>query len=665
MYESKSLRLIFPNICENDLLALNQFMKNFYLPICNGLKGGSWRRENDTSYEELNSSVACTSLTNYLVDYFARQSFYKIDFSSNKQMNQLITPFLLNTIEIGDECWTPEKIEQAASYLSREPALLPCIITLNSLNILSQLLGYDSFRNLEEFVYQNNDFVVRKEWHKNWPEKEKLYIQSLGFKHLAVFSALIEALSGFGVNLDAMPIFKAFDCYLYNRKPDFKYNFRNERNREYHSWKKFDFELSDFFSFKTLNEFLERVEYLVLNEISPCISIVDENQNLLMPDPATLDFQKYNYLVQTDYNFYEIVSLEALDGQRHFFDSYNRQNSLQLGAFTPIVPYLHYLKDLLEKQNQATKKFLEAGNQNSILDPENKPYHSFSPYIKNYQENLKKQEKMQQMQKQLYQQSKEIRHLKEKLEQYKMVEDYLNDGGNLSMDVLRKTDIEMIKKLMAKKPIKNSVGYYRRLVILYVLVGSLGWTTFHFKKSIESSVNKFQSNTVQDFSLFPGLNIMIPDGIQDPNTRKDFESNPSVDENVTKEKNENGIPLQLGAFFENTEGVPYYNTIYDTTPSGITYASGIYVAYFALDSNNEKKGSFRSVRDLEDFVSQNEENLNSYSWKAAICSLKDVAFIQEQIKRGDVIPTSYSSYFIDYDITPFLNYRREQILNYK
>ena len=116
--------------------------------------------------------------------------------------------------------------------------------------------------------------------------------------------------------------------------------------------------------------------------------------------------------------------------------------------------------------------------------------------------------------------------------------------------------------------------------------------------------------------------------------------------------------LQLG-YYENNTVLPYYSTVYQTEPSGLTEASGIITKYYMLDEKGNKVASFATQKELDEFLDENQDIVGAYTWKAALCTNGNTDDLLDQIMNNHAISSKNATYFIDYDISATYGSKRK------
>jgi len=107
--------------------------------------------------------------------------------------------------------------------------------------------------------------------------------------------------------------------------------------------------------------------------------------------------------------------------------------------------------------------------------------------------------------------------------------------------------------------------------------------------------------------------------------------------------------LSLG-YYENHDLLPYYNSADQEVPSGFTNDSGVIIKYFAFDRMGKPVASFSTQAEIEEFRNKNIDNLDEYTWKAALYIGSNVDQILDEIMNNQIVSSEYTTYFIDYEI---------------
>ncbi|MCI9279505.1 MAG: hypothetical protein HFJ02_01730 [Bacilli bacterium] len=235
----------------------------------------------------------------------------------------------------------------------------------------------------------------------------------------------------------------------------------------------------------------------------------------------------------------------------------------------------------------------------------------------------------------------------------KQVENYLVKGTPLKMEELRGLNTETIKKLLNKKPIEKPSNYYMRRILLWGMLLQLGFcnifliTKSLFKETSDSKKDVTDQKEVSsDFDPIP-----FPKFINFNFDSLDNKISPSLEENLN-------LILNLGNYFENPGRIPYYTSIYDTNPAGYTNKSGIIVGYYAFKMNGDTKeyvASLKNIYQIEEFIANHLEECANYTWKVALYTATNENEILEIIQNKTAVPYHYFSYFVDFDIKPFLD----------
>jgi hypothetical protein len=694
------LSQIFPNIAIDDL---EKYRRN-----SEGFKIYEPKIEEGTHGKYKANSIPWDIMSTYLMRCSYHRS-YKVDFSSSADINTQLSSFYMDTDEFNHSAWTRENITKMAHYMSKEPLLLPSFIIENSLNILSQLMGYESFRRTVEIEGRRgkeSDFF------------DRIFIQFLGLRHLSIFCAFLEELIKEGVNVEAIPIRSNyyrctdFDClfgsYLddewYDEWHHSKKQNHSERN-EYHKEKQYDFDMKSFFEFRSVTEFLSRVRYCIENNFSS-VSTIGHFHNWEMPDPTTIDFSNKNYVEFFEKNFYEKVknSISTIAYQNYFsgekpnctyFLPYERENeNKEKGEKVKVIPYLKQLNALLTEKDKNTKmeiailkkvyqylanKKIEHQKQFGVLEeiisllPIIEKMESTGDYFTeeeiNYIELRKedfpyqKEESEKELRlslaikEQMEKYQQEIGQLKQELEYQKYqnskleekIQEYLKNGGSIPLDSLSsKEDVEYAKQVLAKIACTNFLEKARRVAFSMLLYGVSATALLTFTNKKLKEINPNVSFKVSKESAFSHANI--PEGKHPLTDWLEKENLFPSQEPILEEPKIEEMPFLFGDY-EVSATIPYYETIYDSNPVGYTQASGLIISYYALEQTETqltKVATFKTQEELNAFLMINKDR--NLIWKAGYYIGNEVDELKAMINSGFEIPHTYISFFIEYNV---------------
>ena len=692
------LSKIFPNIAIDDLEKYQRISRDFsiYKP----------KIEEITCEKYKLDSLSWDITSTYLKRCYFHRS-YEVNFSSNADINTKLSSFYMDTDEFNHPIWTLENIKKMAHYMSKEPLLLPSFIIENATNILSQLMGYESYRRVVEIEGCRGK------------KSDCVFNQFLGLRHLSVFCAFLEELTKEGVNVEALPIHSnyrlcaSYACLFNKDLEDDWYdewyhskNGNRSKQNEYHEKKQYDFDMKSFFEFRSVTEFLNRVRYCIENNFSG-VSTIGHFHNWKMPDPSTIDFLNKNYVEPFERNFFEreketisnIAYNNYFSGENPkctYFIPYERENkNKEKGERVKVIPYLKYMITLLNEKDENTKmeisilkkvyqylanKKIEHHKQLGVLEEiiSSLPIIEEMELTKNYfteeelryiklrkedfayqKENSEKEcslsfEIKNQMEK--YQQ--EIKKLTEELDYQKYqnsrleekIQEYLKNGGSIPLDFLSsKEDVEYAKVILAQKTCHSVLEKARKILFSTLLYGVSGAALLNFAnkkaKEIYPEVS-FEINTDSTFSHtnIPGCEYPLTDWLRNEDVF------PLLDPILEEPKREQEMPFSFGDYEINT-AIPYYRTIYDSKPTGYTEASGLIISYYALEQTETqlaKIATFKTQEELEAFLMINRDR--DLIWKAGYYIGNEVDELKAMINSGKEIPYTYISFFIDYNV---------------
>lgn len=570
------LRKLFPNISRESLQKYKNYMDVLYNPLrmMQNDEESYIRYYNNRYYspmkyikkanEYVSESNASDILHKYLGDFVRGHECYQIRFSPSKEINELLSSLVMDTDDLNNDFWTRESIKIAAKYLATEPILLPCFIIENSLNIMSQLMGYKnkSCFNCREEIVGNKDTNMYL---------TQQFMKSVGLRHLSVFLTLIEELISQGVNLAAFPINGSYYVMNYDTllcsEPKYENHFNvwksivEPKNRaEFAYLKQYDFNIESFFQFRDLPTFLERVLFLIENRPSYSFEF-----DWSMPNPATIDFKHKNYITPPIHAFYNYLYkridkhlkyFECDNPPITFFEPYkNEREKSVVGDTIPLPAYLKKMIRTLKAKEQETRvqlsivdkaySYVQYGKGKEEFDLEKMNFQksgltseliSMFPaiekmiegdyqfkeeeleYINRLKENMEEyvREKEEEdifsnvnyIKDKIEQYQNEIRNLQEQLSIQKeqsnslqeQLDTYLQNGGPLSVEVLTNLDKQMMKKLLSQKTGKKSAAYYRRVALISV-ISSIGLSSLFASNHIfKNFISPNVSNEKQDTS---------------------------------------------------------------------------------------------------------------------------------------------------------------------
>ena len=166
-------------------------------------------------------------------------------------------------------------------------------------------------------------------------------------------------------------------------------------------------------------------------------------------------------------------------------------------------------------------------------------------------------------------------------------------------------------------------------------------------RSVPHPIEVSEYSEPNPFSKFEKFNFEVLDDTKSP----------SLEEQIN-------LILTLGNYYENPGLIPYYTSIYDTKPLGYTNKSGIIVGYYAFKINDDGKeyvASLKNIYQIEEFITHHLDECANYTWKVALYTGTNEKEILEIIQNKTAVPYQNFSYFVDYDIKPFLE--QQQSLN--
>lgn len=91
-----------------------------------------------------------------------------------------------------------------------------------------------------------------------------------------------------------------------------------------------------------------------------------------------------------------------------------------------------------------------------------------------------------------------------------------------------------------------------------------------------------------------------------------------------------------------------YSSIYDEYELKTGYKGGIITRLYVFDENGNYLKSLYTQKQIDEFIESNQENLNSYTWKAAIHLADNIDDILIDIKNNKVVPSKETTIFISY-----------------
>lgn len=115
---------------------------------------------------------------------------------------------------------------------------------------------------------------------------------------------------------------------------------------------------------------------------------------------------------------------------------------------------------------------------------------------------------------------------------------------------------------------------------------------------------------------------------------------------LQKEKNPNPWQLELGQ--EESTLHAYYETAYQTEPSGFKDESGILLKYYVLNKEGEPVASLGTQEEVDEFLEMHQEELDNYQWKAAFYKGNQVDEMLDYLQNNQEVPSKNITYFIDY-----------------
>lgn len=693
------LSQIFPNIAIADLEKYRKSTEPFslYEP----------KIEEMTLKKYKANSISWEIISTHLKSCYSHRA-YEVNFSSNADINKKLSSFYMDTDEFNHSVWTSENSKQMAHYMSKEPLLLPSFIIENTLNILAQLMGYESFRR----VFEMGGDRCRKFY-------DCVFIQCLGLRHLSVFCAFLEDLIKEGVNVEALPIHSNYylcASYDYLFRADLEeewydleeewYQEKYSKGNEYYEKKQYDFDMKKFFEFHSVTEFLKRVHYCIDNNFLS-VSNAEYFHNWEMPNPSTIDFANKNYIETFEKNFYERAKekISTIAYEKNFsgenpnctyFIPYERENkNKEKGERVKVIPYLKHMMTLLNEKDQNTKmeisilkkvysylanRKIEHQKQFSVLEEiicllpiieEMKLTGSYFTeeelsYIKLRQEDFIYQEEKSEkkcslssaIKQQMLEYQQEINRLKKELDYQKSqnskleekIQEYLKNGGPIPLSYLSsKEDLEYAKVILAQRNCCGVLEKARKFAFSMLLYGVSGVALLNFANKKEKETYSEVPFEISQESIFSQANIPemehpLTDWLESEDL---FSSQKPILEDP---KREDEVPFLFGNY-EISTTIPYYTTIYDSEPVGYTEVTGLIVSYYALEQTETqlaKIATFKTQEELNAFLKINKDR--NLIWKAGYYIGKEVDEVKEMIDSGKEIPHTYISFFIDYNV---------------
>ncbi len=117
---------------------------------------------------------------------------------------------------------------------------------------------------------------------------------------------------------------------------------------------------------------------------------------------------------------------------------------------------------------------------------------------------------------------------------------------------------------------------------------------------------------------------------------------------LQKEKNPNTWQLELGQ--EESTLHAYYESVYQTEPSGFKDESGILLKYYVLNKEGEPVASLGTQEEVDEFLEKHYEELDNYQWKAAFYKGNQVDEMLDYLQNNQEVPSKNITYFIDYKL---------------
>lgn len=105
--------------------------------------------------------------------------------------------------------------------------------------------------------------------------------------------------------------------------------------------------------------------------------------------------------------------------------------------------------------------------------------------------------------------------------------------------------------------------------------------------------------------------------------------------------------FKLG-FFENPGIYKCYKTIYDEKEINMNSKGGIITRFYVFDEVGKYITSLYTQKQIDAFISEHQDNLASYTWKAAIHLADNAEETLIDIQNNQVVPSSNITYFISY-----------------
>ncbi len=204
----------------------------------------------------------------------------------------------------------------------------------------------------------------------------------------------------------------------------------------------------------------------------------------------------------------------------------------------------------------------------------------------------------------------------------------------------------------------------------FITKKDLGKLSFYPTKTKNATLRKAVVMGALLLNALPLLSLSSSDVLMDA-PKPIFQAPPSIISQIDRSKPE--IPVEIPNDDdqslnddESTKGIKiyapisgsnvYYTSIYDKEPLGTTNQNGIIIRYYVLH-DGQCVARFVTQEEIDQFIKEQGENVRSFVWKAAICSLKN-EIIDDYVDTKKAIPAEYTTFFTDYE--PSLDYDFDQ-----
>lgn len=664
------------------------------IPIMESVKDCEWLT---FTYEEyLNTFENITEES-----YEIYKESYKVEYQKwlDGKINHRLLIF--NSGEAENFC--PKIIQAISSYLCKQPLLLTKFLEKHAISIMDSLLQITSFPIgiIETPSIQQEHF--EKYLNEKYNESNLNQLNEISYKRdnfeakylLSIYLGVLNSLLDMGVNLHEAK-FTTFD--FESSYSDLIQNkdwntllltqFKNAKQTGLNHLIRLDgFQLPidvfiDAFSFTDVSSFLEKVKMIMQYEnyryymgeplmVKPeCINrenfkkgfaqgnIHDiEKENLVHIDELCLSIQNkllsVNFKTKKNILFSKINQINIEEIQ-DFFTEELVDNILKDDDFFDSV--LSLLDTFInEEKPKVTGEKQDIITVLQTLENLLKTYYNKDFFItekkevditQNIEELTKKVEKLNDC---INTQEEKIRRIQEQFE------NYLTNGTPLDKKDLRGLSPEMIRNILHKQPIEKSLNYYIRRVLLGTMLIQLGFSSLLYNLNLSTNKTTLPKQVESDNSLLLESNPKFSNSFPHAKAKANL-SFLEVETSVSLEDRIN-LCLSLGNYFENPGHTPYYTSIYDTAPKGFTNKSGLIVGFYAFSYDEDATkyvASLTNVQQLENFVQEHLDECQNYIWKIALYTGDNQQEIYNMLQTKKKIPYQYFSYFVDYDISPFL-----------